>query len=107
MRKTFWRCLPLAILLISATLAARQHTTQATVGTYGCSSFQCQPTPSPPCPPLVCPERQHERHSGNQEGLQTRAARAVGQTIYQLKERLRHDYMREQPLKPSRSLNIA
>ena len=37
----------------------------------------------------------------------TRAARAAGQTIYQLKESLLHDYMRQQLQKPTISVNIA
>ena len=37
----------------------------------------------------------------------TRAARAAGQTIYQLKESLLHDYMRQQLQKPTISINIA
>ena len=37
----------------------------------------------------------------------TRAARAAGQTIYQLKERLRDDYIRQQLQKPAISINIA
>ena len=36
-----------------------------------------------------------------------RAARAAGQTIYQLKESLLHDYMRQQLHKPTISVNIA
>ena len=36
-----------------------------------------------------------------------RAARAAGQTIYQLKESLLHDYMRKQLQKPPISVNIA
>ena len=36
-----------------------------------------------------------------------RAARAAGQTIYQLKESLLDDYMRQQLQKPSISINIA
>ena len=36
-----------------------------------------------------------------------RAARATGQTIYQLKESLLHDYMRKQLQKPTISINIA
>ena len=36
-----------------------------------------------------------------------RAARAAGQTIYQLKESLLHDYMRQQLQKPTISVNIA
>ena len=37
----------------------------------------------------------------------TRAARAAGQTLYQLKEGLLHDYMRKQLQNPSISINIA
>ena len=37
----------------------------------------------------------------------TRAAHAAGQTIYQLKESLLHDYMRKQLQKPTVSVNIA